>query len=117
MTYRRGNIGALRAHGRLRSADGNKLEQAYGQALEFRRRIGEIEWFAFESLKLRLADNTFYTPDFFLMLKSGELQVHETKGFWEEDARVKIKVAASLYPFRFFGVKRARGEAWELEEF
>jgi hypothetical protein len=30
------------------------------------------------------------------MLADGQLQAHEVKGHWEDDARVKIKVAASL---------------------
>jgi hypothetical protein len=46
--------------------------------------------------------------------------MREVKGHWEEDARVKIKVAASIYPFRFIAVTaRARkdGGGWVLEEF
>jgi hypothetical protein len=42
--------------------------------------------------------------------------MHEVKGFWQDDARVKIKVAASIYPFKFIAVKKAKG-GWEREEF
>lgn len=129
MTYWRGNVGALRALGRVRGPKRGmtRIERDYGEALELRRQIKEIAWFGFEAIKLRLADNTFYEPDFFLMLASGELQCHEVKSRWgkngdrgagwEEDARVKIKVAAELYPFRFFGVSKLQSGAWELEEF
>lgn len=106
----------LQALGRLPIGKMNKTESAYGDLLELRRRAGEIAWFKFEGLKLRLADNTFYTPDYFVMLANGELEVHEVKGHWEDDARVKIKVAASLYPFRFIGVRKVRS-AWEFEAF
>lgn len=100
------------ALGRKRDGSMNKTESAYALSLQSNP---DVTWFKFEGLKLRLADKTFYTPDFFVMRTSGELEVHEVKGFWEDDARVKIKVAAELYPFRFFAIKAKRGE-WEIEE-
>src|ERR1700749_636830 len=81
----------------------NKLEQAYGEHLTLEKIAGNVIEYWFEGVKFKLADNTFYTPDFLVQLSSGELEVHETKGFWEEDARVKIKVAADKFPFRFVG--------------
>jgi hypothetical protein len=113
----------LRALGRARGAKRgiNKLEQAYAEHLETRRHAGQIQWFAFEAIKLRLADATFFQPDFFVQRMDGALECHEVKGFWEEDARIKIKVAAALYPFQFLGVTRAPGpggvKVWQLEEF
>lgn len=104
------------ALGRLPQGRQNKTEAAYGDYLELRRRAGEVAWFKFEAIKLRLADLTFYTPDYFVMLTNGELEVHEVKGHWEDDARVKIKVAASLFPFRFIGVRKVRG-SWDFEVF
>jgi hypothetical protein len=50
----------------------------------------------------------------------GSLEVHEVKGFWEDDARVKVKVAASLFPFRFIAVTaiaKKHGGGWKVEEF
>lgn len=48
----------------------------------------------------------------------GSLELHEVKGHWEDDARVKIKVAARMHPwFRFRAVKAARGGRWEYEDF
>jgi hypothetical protein len=105
-----------RALGRLPVGKLNKTESAYGAVLELRKRAGEVAWYAFEGVKLRLADKTFYTPDFAVMLTSGQLEMHEVKGFWEDDARVKIKVAASLFPFQFIGVRFVKG-AWSFEEF
>lgn len=96
----------MQALGRLKAGQRNKTEQAYEDFLTLRQRVGEIAWFKFEGLKLRLADNTFYTPDFAVMLTSGEIECHEVKGFWTDDARVKIKVAADLYPFRFLAFKK-----------
>jgi hypothetical protein len=98
----------------------NKTEAAYGQQLELMLRGGLIHWYKFEGVKLRLANNTFYTPDFAVMGSAGEMEMHEVKGFWEDDARVKIKVAASLYPFRFLAVTpkpKKDGGGWNTEEF
>lgn len=104
------------ALGRLKAGAMNRTEAKYAQRLEERRRNGGIAWFKFEAVKLRLADKTFYTPDFAVMLTDGTLEMHEVKGFWEDDARVKVKVAASLYPFRFIAVTHKRG-AWSQEDF
>lgn len=108
------------ALGRLKVGAMNKTEAAYAAHLESQRSCGAVEWFKFEGIKLRLADNTFYTPDFAVMLAGGRLQLHEVKGHWQDDARVKIKVAADLYPFEFIAVKvRAKrdGGGWAVESF
>ena len=119
----RSNTGAIRkmqALGRLKTGQMNKTEAAYAQHLEARKAAGEILWYRFEGVKLRLADNTFYSPDFVVMLADGALECHEVKGFWQDDARVKIKVAADQYPMRFIAVKvraKKNGGGWDVEEF
>lgn len=108
------------ALGRLKTGQMNQTEEAYARALELRRTLGEVAWFKFEGVKLRLADNTFYSPDFAVMLANGQIEMHEVKGFWHDDARAKIKIAADMYPFRFIAVsKRAKkdGGGWAMEEF
>ena len=108
----------VRARGRTRKPAGvmNRLESAYAQHLALRQKAGDLEWWAYEPIKLRLADKTFLTVDFFLMLPTGELEAHEVKGtHLEDDAAVKLKVAASMYPFRFVLV-RANGNSWGMTE-
>lgn len=104
------------ALGRLKTGQMNKTETAYADQLKLRERAGEIAWSRFEGVKLRLADNTFYSPDFAVMLSDGTLEMHEVKGFWQDDARVKIKVAADQYPFRFIAVKKSKA-GWDQEVF
>jgi hypothetical protein len=94
----------------------NRTEAAYARELELRKTAGEVAWWEFEGLKFRLADNTFYTPDFAVLMTNGELQMHEVKGFWTDDARVKIKVAAERFPVAFYAVKKSR-EGWQWEAF
>lgn len=108
------------ALGRLKTGEMNRTEAAYGQHLEARRVAGEVLWFRFEGLKFRLADSTFYTPDYAVLLADNSLECHEVKGHWEDDARVKIKVAASLYPVKFVAVTalaKKHGGGWKVEEF
>ena len=110
------------ARGRIRQPKNgpNKTEQAYMDLLEMRRLADEVLWYAFERIKLKLADRTFYSADFFIMLANMELEVHEVKGFWEDDARVKIKVAAEQFPiFRFIAIKKApkKDGGWATEQF
>lgn len=104
------------ALGRLPSGVMNKTEQAYANDLEGQRIVGGIKWYLFEGIKLRLADKTFYSPDFVVMNDSNEIELHEVKGFWQDDARVKIKVAADRFPFKFVAVKKVKG-GWDREEF
>lgn len=92
----------------------NKTEAAYAQHLHALQLAGKVKGWRFESVTLRLADATRYTPDFLVELFVGPLELHEVKGFWRDDARVKFKVAAELFPmFRFVAVKR-KNRQWEL---
>jgi len=111
---------AFYAHGRLKPGQMNKGEAAYAAFLESEKHAGRVLWWRFEGLKLRLADNTFYTPDFAVLNSDCVMECHEVKGFWQDDARAKIKIAADLYPFRFLALKaRAKkyGGGWEEEDF
>ena len=111
---------AMYALGRLKVGAMNKTEAAYANHLEVMKQVGAVIWFKFEGMKLRLADNTFYTPDFAVMAADGVMEMHEVKGFWQDDARAKIKIAADMYPFRFKAykakAKKNRG-GWEEEAF
>lgn len=109
--FKRGGRGVRRVPGKM-----NRLEAQYAEHLELMRRGGLVEWFAFDAVKLRLAENTFYTPDFLVMRSDGALEIHEVKGTsrgkpWvEDDAAVKIKVAASLFPVVFKMTWKVGGE-------
>lgn len=117
---RRGAGPGVYALGRMETGRMNATEARYAAHLAARQVAGAVLWFAFEAVKFRLADLTFYTPDFLVMPAGCVLEVHEVKGHWEEDARVKIKVAASLFPFRFYGIKekpKKAGGGYEVEDF
>lgn len=113
----RSALAGMQALGRLKQGKQNQTEAAYQRLLELAKAAGEIAWYRFEGIKFRLADNTFYTPDFIVMTATGLLEAHEVKGFWTDDARVKIKVAAEQYPVRFVAVKKGRAGGWDYEYF
>lgn len=113
-------LGAL---GRLKPGEMNKTEREYANLLTLKERAGEILWWKFEAIKLRLADNTFYSPDFFILNAQFELEAHEVKGamaIFQDDAKVKVKVASAMFPFRFFVAipkPKNKGGGWEIIEY
>lgn len=105
----------------------NKTEADYAALLELRKRAGgDIDWYAFEAITLKLADALRLTPDFFVMRADGVLELHEVKGrkkvdgrdvAWiTEDARIKLKVAVEKFPFRFLVAFPERGGGWNVKE-
>ena len=114
---------ALFARGRLKAGEMNKTEAEYAKHLELRKRAGEVLWYRFESLKVKVAnDRCWYTPDFVVMLANGDLELHEVKGaraIFQEDAIVKCKVVASEFPFRLIVCYPSKRDAggWKFEEF
>lgn len=66
-----------------------------------------------EPVKLRLAGRTWYTPDFLVVHSNNALVVYEVKGFMRDDAAVKLKVAAAMYPFLHIFLVTRRKRRWE----
>lgn len=90
----------------------NKTEAAYDAYLEVLPTVAEHRY---EAVTLRLAKRTRYTPDFMVLLENGRIEFHEVKGFWRDDARVKIKLAAEWFPwFTFRAITRAK-QRWAVE--
>jgi len=98
----------------------SKLERRYADHLRARQAAGEIRGWRHESLKFRLADKTWYTPDFQVINADWSITMIEVKGEkWMDDARVKTKVAAELFPeFHWAAVTWNRLQnCWDREEF
>lgn len=113
-----GNRSNLRAKGKTHiQGRMNGTEAKYAQFLQEQKIAGEITLFKFESIKLRLADKTYYTPDFMVLDREGIITFHEVKGFWQDDARVKIKVAAEQFPEFGFVAVQLKGGVWNFEKF
>lgn len=111
----------MQAKGRMAKGEMNATEAKYAAHLDQLRLAGDVLWWEFEAIKLQLAPDTTLTVDFSVMLADGTLEMHDVKGakaIYTDDAKVKMKVAASKFPFVFrvvFPVKKADGGGWNIE--
>ena len=108
----------LRVLGAQRAAGMNKTEGDYALILEARRAAGQIAAWRYEGLRLKLGDGSYYTADFALLLPDGTLELHETKGFMREAARVRLRSAAAQWPVRIVLIRRDPRvtHGWLLED-
>jgi hypothetical protein len=102
---------------RVLSLDGalNRTERAFWHDVRLSPLIRQI---AREPVTFRLAGRTRYTPDFGIWPEPASdwrFTLVEVKGFMRDDAAVKIKVAADLFPqFRWLLVYREKGGGWRV---
>jgi hypothetical protein len=107
------------AKGTLPEPEMNKTEAAYDAYLALQERAGAVLWHKFECVTVKIAADCRLTPDFLVMLPDGRLEFHDTKGakkikigkragqrtaYFEEDALIKAKVAAALFPIPIYFV-------------
>ncbi len=106
------------ALGRMAKTDMNKTEAEYAQLLEARKAAGLVLGWKFHPIRVRLAKNTFYEPDFLVMTADREVQIHEVKGgFTTKEGQSRIKLCAEILPwFRMFKCSKIDGE-WQIREF
>jgi hypothetical protein len=82
----------------------NGTERIFADLLEKERLAGAILRWDFQPEKLRLADKTWYTPDFRVVDNQHRIVWYEVKGFVRDDAIVKLKVANECHPYVFIMV-------------
>ena len=89
-----------------------ETETQYAAMLNLMLKAGEIEGYKAQAFKVRLADNTWYTPDFMVHYHS-HVEVHEIKGGWITDkGKIKFKIARDLWPiydWRMMQGKKRKG--------
>jgi hypothetical protein len=94
----------------------NKTELDYADILVRLQLTKQIVKFAYEPIKLRLAENTTYTPDFEVVRPDGSIEFHEVKGgFIREDAWLKLKIAAELFPEFTFYLCQYKNKTWSTK--
>lgn len=79
-----------------------------------------------EAIKFKLADRTYYTPDFIVLQPDGTIEAHEVKGSWrapnQEDSRVKLKVTAEQFWWIDFvsieckQIAKKNGGGWQFKK-
>jgi hypothetical protein len=97
----------------------NKTEARFLGFLQGMLRDGHCTFVSeHDALTLKLAEGRCqYTPDFWSKGRDGTWTAWEVKGFWRDDARVKIKVAASKWRAlaTFIAVQWKQGK-WNFEQ-
>ena len=99
----------------------NRTETEYAEQIEARKQTGEVGWYAYEFITLKLADDCRYTPDFCIVTVQGWIEFVEVKGpFVRDDSLVKLRVAARLVPWAKFRLaqKAAKkdGGGWTIKD-
>lgn len=88
----------------------NKTEAAFLNHLN----AGKHLFVLTQAITLKLGDDCRYTPDF-VTIDPTVITAWEVKGFWRDDARVKIKCAARMFPWiRFVAVQLSKTN-WTFE--
>lgn len=121
----------LRARGRRRTpGQMNGTESKYADYLEQRKLAGEIVWYAFECITLKIAPDCRLNVDFMVMLPDGTIEMLDTKGgkknkrtgertyHAEEDAIIKVRTAAAKFSMFIFAVVfPTPGGGWGRKDF
>lgn len=111
--------GMVRQRGKM-----NRTETAYSQHLEVLRLAGEIVWWRFEPLTLRLThpdagQPITYTPDFVILYPDGRTYMDDIKPPRKQAddpaAKNRIKLAAEVYSLWEFRIVRRQGSNWTIE--
>lgn len=99
----------------------NRTETEYADQIEARKRTGEVGWWAYESVTLKLAHDCRYTPDFCIVNVQGWVEFVEVKGpFVRDDSLVKLRVAARTFPWARFRLaqkaSKKDGGGWTVKD-
>ena len=89
----------------------SKVQEAYARHLEQLKASGGIKWYCEECVNIRVGlKKAWFKVDFVVLDNEGRWLYLDAKGrkgekYWtEEDAQVKLRAAALLYPHWIFGV-------------
>lgn len=89
----------------IRRTGQNKTEAAHALYLETLKGAGEILDYRWEPLRLKLAPDCTFEPDFLVIAKDFTVEFHEVKGgYITDDGMVKARVAANLFPYFVFRI-------------
>lgn len=78
----------------------NQVEFKFALWLDVRKKGGEIKAWAYADMQFELGEfRCWYRPDFRIINNDNTMTFIETKGgFIREDAKIKFKCAAKIYP-------------------
>lgn len=92
----------------------NKTEKEFGAILQSRVNRNEFQGpVRFEAVKLRIAGNCYFTPDWMVYDNAGRPVFFEVKGahIWD-DAKVKFRAAVELHQWASFECWQKKAGEW-----
>ena len=97
----------------------NKMERDYSRLLDTRKAAGEVANYRYEAVKFLVANpqqgkQAFWTPDFYVVLSDGSIEIHEVKGHMREAAMVRIKCVSEWCGVPVKVIYKRNGE-WKVE--
>ena len=120
---RKANRKQIERCGHLKASKPPNTRRSFPRGTLNRSEKSFLEWLrqerwtqiGFETIRIELAHRCWYTPDLIAFKPGEKISFFEVKGFWEDDARVKIKVAARLLP-KTFAIKTAvyKNKKWQI---
>lgn len=94
----------------------SSYERDYAKHLQLRKRAGEILGWTYACPPFLIGFDCRYKPDFMVTLNNGTVEMHEVKGYFRDDAKVKLMVAASAFPLHpFILVTWDKSTGWKLK--
>ena len=108
---------------RIRQKQGDGLNQTERAFLAHLQANPEYDTVAPHALTLKLGNGVHYTPDFIAYHQAVDpygdtdhVYAFEVKGFMRDDAAVKLKVAASLFPWiKFSLATKKKDGSWDVQ--
>jgi hypothetical protein len=99
------------------STDEAKLNKTERARLSYLSRLPNVQRLHTQALTLKLAHDCRLTPDFFYLDTDQKRFVAEdVKGFQREDALIKMKVAARMFPEFAFQIVFKAKDGWTVKE-
>lgn len=96
------------------SSEMNRDEQRYWEYLKYQKLAGEIVECWHEPDQVVLGHRCVYIPDFRVKACHGGWEYHEVKGWMQDDAKVKLAVAAVMHPDISFILAKWKNKQWKL---
>lgn len=103
----------------------NKQERAYYEHLERELLLGRVLWFQYEPMGLRIGHQTFWHPDFLVILPDSTIELHDVKARWkgqtrphiEDDAQVKMRAIAHHLRWLTVAVVWREDGEWKRQDY
>jgi len=99
------------AKGETPRGEMNNTETRFSRLLDA---CEDVEWWAYERLRVRYGDKGWHAPDFLVLLSNGHLMVAEVKAHMTDAGRTRFKAGARAMPIMrwVMYVQKGKRQPW-----